>query len=99
VNVRPAFRDPAPTDKEIVTLYKWFGYYGWANRMLGGKLYVHTDNIISTGVETLKQGSQLFVFAAPPHRMGQTWIAVEAEIFCDDAAEVPNLETKDNENE
>jgi cold shock CspA family protein len=82
VDVVPEFRESIPTEHETVTAHTWNGTFGWARREYGGDLFFHRSDIITSGEDTLKQGSKLLVIAAPPSRStDKLWVATQIEIF------------------
>lgn len=80
--VKPCFREPVEEMPEIVTLKKWNGVYGWAAREIGGDLFIHRNEIVTQGIETLMEGSRIRCLPAPPARSGDpNWVGTEIEIF------------------
>jgi hypothetical protein len=81
----PRHREPVDlkTHYELVVLLSWANGKGAAKRPnTKGKdqLWVELQNIVSTGEETLRVGSQLWTRVGKPLKPGQRWRAVDAEI-------------------
>jgi hypothetical protein len=84
VNIKPIGREPVSIEDhtELVTLEQWSGDRGSAKRPYtpNDKLWVRASDIITTGQETLRVGSQLFCKVSAPNKPGQRWQAKEIEI-------------------
>jgi hypothetical protein len=69
--------------REYVRLETWIAgkRFGFANRELGGGLFVPARQIITEGIQELGTGSVLWTRIAPPRNGERTWSAVEACIL------------------
>lgn len=106
-SIRPLWIAPEQieleTHREESIISRWIpwtheiGGSGLARRSDGGTVFVSSENVISTGIETLCVGTHIFHGVRPPELGQEFWSATEIEIFqpraspCEVPSPVPSV--------
>lgn len=68
------------TYHELVSITRWDGVVGFALRPSGDYLFIHKNEIVTEGLESMRAGTQLWCRVGRPSKPGAKWVGLGIEI-------------------